>query len=104
LALGITAVSISVYIVYTRNRQSGAANAAPVDSEEHSRPTPIEILRERYATEDISHTEFERQLERLLETEDVSQIDQPMSLLKHTENASRLDTDSSSGLTEEESY
>jgi|APHM01.1.fsa_nt_gi Predicted membrane protein (DUF2078). len=104
LVPGITAVSISAYLVYTLNRQSEAANADIVDSEDHSGSTPIETLRQRYATGDISHTEFERQMERLLETEDTSQIDQPISLLKHKENRSHLDTDSSSGLAGEEGH
>jgi Predicted membrane protein (DUF2078). len=102
--LGIIGISISVSLVYTLNRQSEADSADPVDSEGHSSSTPIETLRQRYAAEDISHTEFERKLERLLETDDISQIDQPMSLRHNNEDTSQLDTESSSGLTEEESY
>ncbi|ERG93893.1 SHOCT domain-containing protein [Haloquadratum walsbyi] len=104
LSLGIIAVSISAYLIYTLNRQSEAANADPGDSEEHSSSTPTETLHKRYATGEISHTEFERHLERLLETKDISQIDRSMSLLKYNGSTSHLDTDSSSGLTEEESY
>lgn len=102
--LGIIAILISVYLVYTLDQQSEADNADPVDSELHSSSSPIETLRQRYAAEDISHTEFERKLERLLETDDISQIDQPMSLRHNNEDTSQLDTESSSGLTEEESY
>lgn len=96
LALSITAVMISVYFVYTLNRQSEVANADTIASEEHNESTPIENLRQRYATGDISHTEFERQLERLLETEDISEADQPVSLLRYDDNVSHLDNDSAS--------
>jgi hypothetical protein len=104
LALGISALIISVYFVHTLNRQSEAANADTVGSEGHSRSTSIENLHQRYAAGDISHAEFERQLERLLETEDISQVDQPMSLLKNNDNEPHIDTDSafSSELTEEQ--
>ncbi len=102
--LGIIAILISVYLVYTLDQQSEADNADPVDSELHSSSSPIETLRQRYAAEDISHTEFERKLERLLETDDISQTDQPMSLLQNNKDTSHLDTESSSGLPEDESY
>jgi Predicted membrane protein (DUF2078). len=106
LALGVTALLISAYVTYTLSRRSEAASAGAVDSEEHSRSTAIENLRRRYATGDISHTEFEHRLERLLETEDISHISQSKSLLRTDEEASRLDTDSasSSEVTEEQSY
>ncbi|ERH05795.1 MAG: putative membrane protein (DUF2078) [Halonotius sp. J07HN4] len=102
--LGIIAISISVYLVYTLDQQSKADNADPVDSEGQSSSTPIETLRQRYAAGDISHTEFERQMEQLLETEDLSQTDQPMSLLQNNKDTSHVVTESSSGLTEEEGY
>jgi Predicted membrane protein (DUF2078). len=102
--LGIIGISISVYLVYTLDQQSEADNADPVDSEEQSSSTPIETLRQRYAAGDISQTEFERQMEQLLETEDLSQTDQPMSLLQNNKDTSHLDSESSSGLTEEEGY
>lgn len=39
------------------------------DSEESTQPDPLETLRDRYAAGEISDEEFERRLDRLLETE-----------------------------------
>jgi Predicted membrane protein len=102
--LGIIGISISVYLVYTLDQQSEADNADAVDSEGQSSSTPIETLRQRYAAGDISQTEFERQMEQLLKTEDLSQTDQLMSLLQNNKDTSHVVTESSSELTEEEGY
>lgn len=106
LALGITAVLISASLVYTLGQQSAVANTDAADSAEHSGSTPIENLRQQYATGNISDTEFERQLERLIKTEDISQTSQPKSMSTYNENVSNSQTDSasSSELAEEESY
>lgn len=106
LALGITAVLISASLVYTLGQQSAVANTDTADSEEYSRSTPIENLRQQYATGNISDTEFERKLERLIKTEDISQVSQPKSMSKCNENVSNSQTESaySPELAEEESY
>lgn len=39
------------------------------DSEEPTHPDPLETLRDRYAAGELSDEEFERRLDRLLETE-----------------------------------
>lgn len=41
----------------------------PTEPEEASREDPIETLRERYARGELTDAEFERRLERLIETE-----------------------------------
>ena len=99
-------MSMSAYLVYMLSRQSEIADADAADSEEHSRSEPIENLRQQYATGTISDTEFERKLERLIETEDISQISRSKSLLKNDDSVSHSHTDSasSSELTEEEGY
>ncbi|MFC7325945.1 SHOCT domain-containing protein [Halorubrum rutilum] len=106
LALGITAVLISASLVYTLGQQFDPVNADPADSEADSRSTPIENLRQQYATGNISDTEFEHKLERLIKTEDISWVSQPKSVSKRNENVSHSQTDSasSSELAEEESY
>lgn len=56
---------------------AGAADGvAPADADGTASPTgsdedPLETLRERYARGEIDDVEFERKLERLIETEDV---------------------------------
>jgi uncharacterized membrane protein len=61
-----------------------------VEADEPAEPAtqdPLEELRERYARGDIDDLEFERRLERLLETEDVERPSESRSRVR-TENGS----------------
>lgn len=59
------------------------------DDEETASEDPLDRLRRRYADGEIGDAEFERQLETLLETEDVD----PTAELEIEATIDRLDTD-----------
>jgi len=66
LVLGIVALAAAGYLIHTL---AGDVETAP---DERGDPSPVDALRRRYATGELSEAEFERRLERLLETEDAA--------------------------------
>ena len=64
VAVGVTALVLGVYGVWLGLRWRRLR-----DSEEPTEPDPLETLRDRYAAGKLSDEEFERRLDRLLDTE-----------------------------------
>lgn len=68
-----TAVGIRLY-VHTTDRHADARTNTQTQTA-HDEDTALETLKKRYARGDLSETEFEQRVERLLETESTGQRD-----------------------------
>lgn len=64
VAVAVTALVLGVYGVWLGLRWRRLR-----DSEEPTQPDPLETLKDRYAAGELSDEEFERRLDRLLDTE-----------------------------------
>ncbi|PSP78014.1 hypothetical protein BRC70_00555 [Halobacteriales archaeon QH_6_68_27] len=64
VAVAVTALVLGVYGAWLGLRWRRLR-----DSEEPTEPDPLETLRDRYAAGELSDEEFERRLDRLLDTE-----------------------------------
>lgn len=63
MTVGLVAVVPLVYLLYSPRGEEESAGRDATD--------PVEELRRRYATGEVDEDEFERRLDRLLETEDL---------------------------------
>jgi hypothetical protein len=55
----------------------GPGRHSPADAPQPTREDPLQVLRERYARDEIDHAEFERALDGLLHTETPTPIPHP---------------------------
>jgi len=100
LALGTAALFLSGFLLYTLHRHSGSVGDG---TRSECSASAIATLRRRYASGELSEAEFERRVERLLETEGVAHSGRSISAGDGDEDEirARPDTPSSSTIERE---